>query len=131
GWAQSAMRGLNAAVVGILLAALYDPVWTSAVLGPPDFALALVAFVLLAVWQGAPPVVLALSPPGGTGAEVKGAAGRPAAPGCPRVAQASELSFFWISGFGTAPTTWSRTFPSFTKRMVGMERTPKRAASAG
>jgi chromate transporter len=60
-WAQSAMRGVNAAVVGILLAALYDPVWTSAVLGPPDFALALVAFVLLAVWQAPPWMVVALT----------------------------------------------------------------------
>ena len=60
-WAQSAMRGVNAAVVGILLAALYSPVWTSAVLGPPDFALALVAFVLLTVWQAPPWVVVAVT----------------------------------------------------------------------
>lgn len=60
-WAQSAMRGVNAAVVGILLAALYRPVWTSAVLGPPDFALALVAFVLLTVWQAPPWIVVALT----------------------------------------------------------------------
>jgi chromate transporter len=60
-WAQSAMRGVNAAVVGILLAALYSPVWTSAVLGPPDFALALVAFVLLTVWQAPPWIVVALT----------------------------------------------------------------------
>lgn len=39
--AQAAMRGTNAAVVGILGAALYNPVWTSAVLMPRDFALAL------------------------------------------------------------------------------------------
>jgi chromate transporter len=48
--AQAAMRGVNAAVVGILLAALYQPVWTSAVKGPGDFVVALVAFVLLVVW---------------------------------------------------------------------------------
>jgi chromate transporter len=60
-WAQSAMRGVNAAVVGILLAALYSPVWTSAVLGPPDFAFALVAFVLLTVWQAPPWIVVALT----------------------------------------------------------------------
>ena len=47
---QAAMRGVNAAVVGILLAALYQPVWTSAVKGPGDFVVALVAFVLLVVW---------------------------------------------------------------------------------
>ena len=60
-WAQAAMRGVNAAVVGILLAALYSPVWTSAVLGPPDFALALVAFVLLTVWQTPAWMVVALT----------------------------------------------------------------------
>jgi chromate transporter len=43
----SALAGVNAAVVGILAAALYDPVWTGAVLTPADFATALVAFVLL------------------------------------------------------------------------------------
>jgi chromate transporter len=45
--AQAAMRGTNAAVVGILGAALYNPVWTSAVLTPRDFALALMGFLLL------------------------------------------------------------------------------------
>jgi chromate transporter len=48
--AQAAMRGVNAAVVGILLAALYQPVWTSAVKAPGDFVVALSAFVLLVVW---------------------------------------------------------------------------------
>ena len=60
-WAQSAMRGVNAAVVGILLAALYSPVWTSAVLAAPDFALALVAFVLLTMWHAPPWMVVALT----------------------------------------------------------------------
>lgn len=46
---QSAMRGVNAAVVGLLLAALYDPVWTGAIHGPGDFALAVAAFALLAL----------------------------------------------------------------------------------
>ena len=59
--AQAAMRGVNAAVVGILVAALYHPVWTSAVRGPADFALALVAFVLLAVWTLPPWVVVLLT----------------------------------------------------------------------
>jgi chromate transporter len=45
--AQAAMRGTNAAVVGILGAAPYNPVWTSAVLTPRDFALALMGFLLL------------------------------------------------------------------------------------
>ncbi|MGF6232287.1 chromate transporter [Inquilinus ginsengisoli] len=64
--AQSAMRGANAAVVGILGAALYSPVWTSAVLAPSDFALALAGFLALTVWK-APPwtVVLGLAAAGG------------------------------------------------------------------
>ncbi|MCR6673351.1 chromate efflux transporter [Devosia ginsengisoli] len=68
--AQAGMRGANAAVVGILGAALYDPVWTSAVLTPLDFALALAGFVALVAWK-APPwmVVLLLALAGGvTGA---------------------------------------------------------------
>ena len=44
---QRALRGVNAAVVGILAAALYDPVWTSAIFGPQDVALAAAAFALL------------------------------------------------------------------------------------
>ena len=48
---QSALRGVNAAVVGILLAALYSPVWTSAVFGPRDFAVLIVAFLMLALWR--------------------------------------------------------------------------------
>jgi chromate transporter len=59
GSAQAAMRGANAAVVGILGAALYDPVWTSAVQGPRDFALALAGFLALTVWQAAPWMVVA------------------------------------------------------------------------
>lgn len=52
--AQAMMRGANAAVVGILGAALYDPVWTSAIKAPPDFALALAGFLSLAVWKFPP-----------------------------------------------------------------------------
>ena len=52
--AQAAMRGANAAVVGILTLALYDPVWTSAVVTPRDFALALAGFLALAVWHAPP-----------------------------------------------------------------------------
>jgi chromate transporter len=58
--AQAAMRGVNAAVVGLLGAALYDPVWTSAVRAPADFAVAATGFVLLAVWR-APPFVVVLT----------------------------------------------------------------------
>ena len=49
--AQSVMRGANAAVVGILGVALYDPVWTGAILGPETFALAVAGFLLLVRWQ--------------------------------------------------------------------------------
>ena len=64
--AQAGMRGANAAVVGILAAALYDPVWTSAVLRPLDFALAAAGFVALVQFK-APPwiVVLTLAVVGG------------------------------------------------------------------
>lgn len=49
--AVSAIAGINAAVVGLLGAALYDPVWISAVRGPLDVAVALVGFTLLAAWR--------------------------------------------------------------------------------
>lgn len=52
--AQAAMRGANAAVVGILGAALYSPVWTSAVLSRADFAAALAGFLMLVVWKAPP-----------------------------------------------------------------------------
>jgi chromate transporter len=45
--AQAALAGVNAAVVGLLLAALYQPVWTSAIIEPQDFCLALVALIAL------------------------------------------------------------------------------------
>ena len=51
---RSALSGVNAAVVGILLAALYTPVWTSAIVRPVDFALGLAAFLLLMVWKVRP-----------------------------------------------------------------------------
>jgi chromate transporter len=47
---DAALRAVNAAVVGLLLAALYHPVWTSAITGPLDVALALVLFALLGLW---------------------------------------------------------------------------------
>jgi chromate transporter len=57
--AQAAMRGINASVVGVLGASLYTPVWTSAVLGPVDFALAAAGFVLLMAWKVQPILVAA------------------------------------------------------------------------
>jgi chromate transporter len=59
--AQAAMRGVNAAVVGVLGAALYDPVWTSSVHSPRDFAVALLGFVLLIAWRAPPLAVVAFS----------------------------------------------------------------------
>jgi chromate transporter len=58
---RRALAGVNAAVVGILLAALYDPVWTVAIKAPEDFALGLGAFVLLAFWRWPPWLVVVLS----------------------------------------------------------------------
>ncbi|MCY4449014.1 MAG: chromate efflux transporter [Chloroflexi bacterium] len=58
---RRALMGINAAVVGLLLAALYDPVWTSAVRAPEDFALAVGAFALLAFWRVPPWAVVALA----------------------------------------------------------------------
>ena len=49
--AARAIAGVNAAVVGLLGAALYDPVWTSAVRGPRDLAIALIGFTLLVAWR--------------------------------------------------------------------------------
>jgi chromate transporter len=59
--AQATMRGVNAAVVGLLGAALYNPVWTSSVHDIRDFAIALVGFVLLMVWRTPPLLVVAFS----------------------------------------------------------------------
>lgn len=59
--AQAMMRGVNAAVVGLLGAALYNPVWTSTVHGPRDFGIALVGFVLLTAWRAPPLLVVAFS----------------------------------------------------------------------
>ncbi|HEX6172579.1 MAG TPA: chromate transporter [Candidatus Binatia bacterium] len=58
---QSALKGINAAVVGLLLAALYNPVWTSAIYSPADFGLGLVAFGLLMFWKWPPWVVVVLT----------------------------------------------------------------------
>ncbi|MGD0501777.1 MAG: chromate efflux transporter [Steroidobacteraceae bacterium] len=49
--ARAAMRGINAAVVGLLAAALYNPVWTSSVKNAQDLSVALVAFALLSIWR--------------------------------------------------------------------------------
>jgi chromate transporter len=63
---QAALLGINAAVVGLLLAALYRPVWTSAIFDSADFALAVVAFLLLAAWAVPPWLVVILGALGAT-----------------------------------------------------------------
>lgn len=64
-WAQAAMRGANAAVVGVLGAALYTPVFTSAITGPATFTLALACFVLLTTWKLPPWTVVLVGALGG------------------------------------------------------------------
>src|SRR5262249_24779926 len=63
--AQAMMRGVNAAVVGLLGAALYNPVWTSSVHAPGDFAVTLVGVVLLTAWRLPPIAVVIVSAVGG------------------------------------------------------------------
>jgi chromate transporter len=58
---QRVMGGINAAVVGVLAAALYDPVWTSAIHSRADFGLALAAFGLLVYARLSPVLVVALA----------------------------------------------------------------------
>lgn len=62
---RACLRGVNAAVVGVLLGALYDPVWTKAIGGPADFALALIAFALLVIWKAPPWLAVLVSAAGG------------------------------------------------------------------
>ncbi|WP_404298762.1 chromate efflux transporter [Halomonas sp.] len=70
---QAGLRGANAAVVGLLGAALYHPVWTGAILGPAEFALALVGFALLAVWKLPPWVTVLVCGLGGMALGLGGA----------------------------------------------------------
>ena len=55
---KQAMQGINAVVVGLLLAALYNPVWTNAVYNVVDFGVALGAFLLLNFWKWPPWLVV-------------------------------------------------------------------------
>ena len=59
--AQAIMRGVNAAVVGLLGAALYNPIWTSAVRTAADLGVALIGFVLLTAWRAPPLLVVVVS----------------------------------------------------------------------
>jgi chromate transporter len=62
---QAALRGVNAAVVGLLLAAFYNPVFTSGITAQADFALAAFAFVLLLLWRTPPWLVVLVCAAGG------------------------------------------------------------------
>ncbi|MEK4007363.1 chromate transporter [Paenibacillus sp. FSL H3-0333] len=62
---QGALTGINAAVVGILLAAWYDPLWTTAILAPLDFALVVILFVMLVFWKLPPWLVVVAGAAGG------------------------------------------------------------------
>ncbi|MFP9129627.1 chromate transporter [Niallia sp. BSM11] len=63
---NGALMGVNAAVVGILIAAFYDPIWTSSILSPPDFALAAILFSLLVYWKVPPWVIVITGAIGGS-----------------------------------------------------------------
>jgi chromate transporter len=64
---RAALRGVNAAVVGVLLAALFTPIWTGAVHNAGDFGLALLAFLLLTLWSAPPWLVVILGAIAGWG----------------------------------------------------------------
>jgi chromate transporter len=67
---QAALTGVNAAVVGLLLGALYHPVWIAGILGAADFALGSAAFLLLFMWRTPPWLVVILSAVAGWAASV-------------------------------------------------------------
>lgn len=63
---QAALTGINAAVVGILLAALYQPLWTTAVTTPADFSLVCILFIMLVFWKCPPWFIVITGIIGGT-----------------------------------------------------------------
>ena len=63
---QGALIGINAAVVGLLLAALYDPIWTSSINKPVDFVLASILFLMLEQWKLAPWIIVVTGALGGS-----------------------------------------------------------------
>jgi chromate transporter len=58
---RKSLQGINAAVVGILIAALYTPIWTNTIHVPYDFVVALGAFALLVQWRTPPWIVVLLA----------------------------------------------------------------------
>lgn len=63
---KSIFMGINAAVVGILIAAFYNPIWTSSIFAPIDFAIASILFFLLAYWKLPPWIIVIAGAMGGT-----------------------------------------------------------------
>lgn len=71
-WAQAVMRGVNAAVVGILAAALYTPVFTTSIVSGASFSLAVICFVSLVSWKLPPWMVVIAGAAGGVGIQLAG-----------------------------------------------------------
>ena len=63
---KGAIMGVNAAVIGILISALYQPIWTSSILSPMDFALAAILFSMLSYWKLPPWIIVITGAIGGT-----------------------------------------------------------------
>ncbi|GAK10500.1 chromate efflux transporter [Geomicrobium sp. JCM 19039] len=63
--ARAALMGVNAAVVGILIAAFYTPIWTSAIVGPLEFAFAAILFFMLVYWKLPPWLIVVTGVIGG------------------------------------------------------------------
>jgi chromate transporter len=70
---QAMLRGVNASVVGVLLAALYTPVWTGGVHSPAGFGLAAAAFLALSLWATPPWLVVLAGAAAGAGLGAAGA----------------------------------------------------------
>lgn len=62
---KGAIMGVNAAVVGFLISALYHPIWTSSILTPIDFALGAILFSMLTYWKLPPWIVVLTGAVGG------------------------------------------------------------------
>jgi chromate transporter len=63
---KGALMGVNAAVVGILIAAFYHPIWTSSILAPIDFAFAAILFSMLVYWKLPPWIIVVTGAVGGS-----------------------------------------------------------------
>lgn len=62
---NSALMGVNAAVVGVLISAFYQPIWTSTILAPMDFAFAAILFSMLVFWKVSPWIIVVAGVVGG------------------------------------------------------------------